>query len=63
MLGVAVTVTMLAVGCGSSESASNKAGGAAAPVTLKMASAYGDLNGLPAVAYFVSQVKDRSARP
>jgi len=55
-----VTVAILAVGCSGGESTSNKAGGAAAPVTLKMANAYGDLNGLPAVAYFVSQVKERS---
>jgi TRAP-type C4-dicarboxylate transport system substrate-binding protein len=51
---------MLAVGCSGGELASNKAGGAAAPVTLKMANAYGDLNSLPGIAYFISQVKERS---
>jgi TRAP-type C4-dicarboxylate transport system substrate-binding protein len=59
-LAVAATVAMLTVGCSGGEPASNKAGGAAAPVTLKMANPYGDLNLLPAVAYFVSQVQDRS---
>jgi TRAP-type C4-dicarboxylate transport system substrate-binding protein len=60
MLGVAVTVAMLAMGCSGGESASNKAGGAAAPVVLQMGNAHGELNGLPAVQYFVSQVKERS---
>jgi TRAP-type C4-dicarboxylate transport system substrate-binding protein len=60
MISVAVAAVILAGGCSGGESASSKAGGAAPPVVLQMGNAYGDLNSLPAVEYFVSQVKGRS---
>ena len=37
-----------------------QAGGAAPPLVLHMVSAFGDLNAVPGVEYFVSQVKERS---
>jgi TRAP-type transport system periplasmic protein len=60
MISVAVAAVMLTGGCSGSESASSKAGGAAPPVVLQMGNAYGDLNGPPAIQYFVSQVEERS---
>ena len=60
MFGVAVTVAMLAVGCSGGESAADKAGGPGEPVVLTMANTYTDLNKLPAVQSFVSQVEVRS---
>lgn len=60
MISIAVAAVVLAGGCSGGESADSKAGGAAPPVVLQMGNAYGDLNGLPAVQYFVSQVKERS---
>ena len=60
MISVAVAAVMLAGGCSGSESASSKAGGTAPPVVLQMGNAYGDLNGPPAIQYFVSQVEERS---
>ena len=59
-ISVAVAAVVLAAGCSTSPSASSKAGGVAPPVVLQMGSAYGDLNGVPAVQYFVSQVEERS---
>jgi TRAP-type C4-dicarboxylate transport system substrate-binding protein len=56
---LAAVAAVLAAGCGSG-AAGDKAGGAGEPVTLRMANPYGDLNDLPAVQYFVSQVKERS---
>jgi hypothetical protein len=60
MISVAVAAVMLTGGCSGGESASSKAGGAAPPVVLQMGNAYGDLNGPPAIQYFVSQVEERS---
>jgi TRAP-type transport system periplasmic protein len=48
----------VAAGCGGG--AGDKAGGAGEPVVLRMANAYGDLNDVPAVQYFVSRVEERS---
>jgi len=56
MISVAVTAVIMSGGCSRGESASSKAGGVGPPVVLQMGNAYGDLNGLPAVQYFVSQV-------
>jgi TRAP-type C4-dicarboxylate transport system substrate-binding protein len=60
MISVAAAAVMLAGGCSGGESPTSKAGGVAPPVVLQMGNAYGDLNSLPAVEYFVSQVKGRS---
>ena len=60
MISVAVAAVIMSGGCSRGESASSKAGGVGPPVVLQMGNAYGDLNGLPAVQYFVSQVKERS---
>jgi TRAP-type C4-dicarboxylate transport system substrate-binding protein len=60
MISGVVVAVILAGGCSGGESASSKAGGVAPPVVLQMGSAYGDLSSLPAVQYFVSQVKERS---
>ena len=58
-IALAVTAAVVAGGCGGG-AAGDKAGGAGEPVVLRMANAYGDLNGVPAVQDFVSQVKARS---
>jgi TRAP-type transport system periplasmic protein len=60
MTGLAVIATIVAGGCSGGEAASGKAGGTAPPVALHMVNAYGDLNVVPGVKYFVSQVKERS---
>ena len=58
-VALATVAAVVAGGC-SGGTAGDKAGGTGEPVTLRMANAYGDLNDLPAVGYFVSQVKERS---
>jgi TRAP-type transport system periplasmic protein len=60
MTGLAVMAAMVAGGCSGGEAASGKAGGLAPPVVLHMGNAHGELNGLPAIQHFVSQVKERS---
>ncbi len=60
---VAVLVTLAAAaaaGCSDGGGAVDKAGGTGEPVTLRMATAYGDLGELPALAYFVEQVEEIS---
>lgn len=60
MINIAVAAVIVAGGCSGGESAGSKAGGAAPPVMLQMGNIYGDLNGSPAIQYFVSQVEERS---
>jgi TRAP-type C4-dicarboxylate transport system substrate-binding protein len=57
---LAVVVAVVAGGCSGGGTAGDKAGGGGEPVVLRMANAYGDLNDVPAVQYFVSQIKERS---
>jgi TRAP-type C4-dicarboxylate transport system substrate-binding protein len=59
-VALAVITAVVAGGCSGGGAAGDKAGGAGEPVVLQMANAYGDLNDLPAVRDFVSQVKQRS---
>jgi TRAP-type C4-dicarboxylate transport system substrate-binding protein len=58
-VALAVIAAVVAGGCGGG-AAGDKAGGSGEPVVLRMANTNGDLNDLPAVQYFVSQVKERS---
>jgi TRAP-type C4-dicarboxylate transport system substrate-binding protein len=58
-VALAVIAALVAGGCGGG-AAGDKAGGAGEPVMLRLANAYGDLNDVPAVQDFVSQVKQRS---
>src|SRR5512132_4673945 len=58
-VALAVIAAALVGGCGGG-AAGDKAGGAGEPVVLRMANAYGDLNGVPAVQDFVSLVEERS---
>jgi TRAP-type transport system periplasmic protein len=58
-VALAVIAAVVAGGCGGG-AAGDKAGGAGEPVVLRMANAYGDLNGVPAVQDFVSLVEERS---
>ena len=60
MTGLAVMAAIVAGGCSGGEPTAGKAGGAAAPLVLHMVSAFGDLNAVPGVEYFVSQVTERS---
>ena len=60
MTGLAVMAAIVAGGCSGGEPTAGKAGGAAPPLVLHMVSAFGDLNAVPGVEYFVSQVKERS---
>jgi len=60
MTGLAVMAASVAGGCSGGEPTAGKAGGAAAPLVLQMVSAFGDLNAVPGVEYFVSQVTERS---
>jgi len=60
-VALAVIAAVVVGGCSGGGAAGDKAGGAGEPVVLRMANAYGDLNNdIPAVQYFVSQVKRRS---
>jgi TRAP-type C4-dicarboxylate transport system substrate-binding protein len=59
-VALAVIAAVVAGGCSRGGAAGDKAGGAGEPVVLRMANAYGDLNDVPAVQDFVSQVKERS---
>jgi TRAP-type C4-dicarboxylate transport system substrate-binding protein len=58
-VALAVIAAVVAGGCGGG-GAGDKAGGAGEPVVLRMANAYGDLDDVPAVQYFVSRVEERS---
>ena len=60
MTGLAVMAAIAAGGCSGGEPTAGKAGGAAPPLVLHMVSAFGDLNAVPGVEYFVSQVTERS---
>ena len=60
MTSLAVMAAIVAGGCSGAEPIAGKAGGAAPPLVLHMVSAFGDLNAVPGVEYFVSQVKERS---
>jgi TRAP-type transport system periplasmic protein len=57
---LAVAVAVVAGGCSGGGGAGDKAGGSGEPVGLRMANAYGDLNGVPAIQDFVSRVEERS---
>src|SRR5215217_1999097 len=59
-VALAVIAAVVAGGCSGGGAAGDKAGGAGEPVVLRMANAYADLNDVPAVQDFVSQVKERS---
>jgi TRAP-type transport system periplasmic protein len=60
----AVTLAVIAVvaagGCSGGGAGGDKAGGAGAPVVLRMANATADLNVVPLIKDFVSQVRERS---
>ncbi len=60
MTSLAVMAAIVAGGCSGGELTGGKAGGPAPPLVLHMVSAFGDLNAVPGVEYFVSQVKERS---
>ena len=60
MAGLTVMAAIVAGGCSGGDAASGKAGGAAPPVALQMVNAYGDLNLVPGVQHFVSQVEELS---
>jgi TRAP-type C4-dicarboxylate transport system substrate-binding protein len=59
-VALAFVAAVMAAGCSGGGATGDKAGGAGEPVVLRMASAYSDLNDVPAVQHFVSQVKERS---
>jgi TRAP-type C4-dicarboxylate transport system substrate-binding protein len=59
-VALAVIAALAAGGCSSDGTGGDKAGGAGEPAVLRMANAYGDLDVVPAVQDFVSQVKARS---
>jgi TRAP-type C4-dicarboxylate transport system substrate-binding protein len=61
-VALAIVAAVVAGGCGGGGGggSGDKAGGSGEPVVLRMASAFGDLNDVPAVQDFVSQVKERS---
>jgi TRAP-type C4-dicarboxylate transport system substrate-binding protein len=59
-VALAVTAALVAGGCSSDGAGGDKAGGAGEPVVLRMANPNGDLNDVPAVQNFVSQVKEHS---
>ena len=58
-VALAVIAAIVVGGCGGG-AAGDKAGGSGEPVVLRMANTNGDLNDLPAVQAFVSQVEERS---
>jgi TRAP-type transport system periplasmic protein len=59
-VALAVIAAVMAGGCSGGGAAGDKAGGAGEPVVLRMANPNGDLNDVPAVQDFVSQVRERS---
>jgi TRAP-type transport system periplasmic protein len=61
-VALAIVAAVVAGGCGGGGGggSGDKAGGSGEPVVLRMANAFGDLNDVPAVQDFVSQVKERS---
>ncbi len=59
-VAIAVIAAVVAGGCSGGGGTDDKAGGSGEPVVLRMANAYGDLDVVPAVQYFVSRIKERS---
>ena len=59
-VALAVIAAVVAGGCSGGGGTDDKAGGSGEPVVLRMANAYGDLDVVPAVQYFVSRIKERS---
>jgi TRAP-type transport system periplasmic protein len=57
---LAVIAAVAAGGCSGGGAGGDKAGGAGAPVVLRMANATADLNVVPLIKDFVSQVRERS---
>ena len=59
-VALAVIATVAAGGCSGGGAGGDKAGGAGAPVVLRMANAAADLDVVPLIKDFVSQVRERS---
>jgi TRAP-type C4-dicarboxylate transport system substrate-binding protein len=59
-VALAVIAAVAAGGCSAGGAGGDKAGGAGAPVVLRMASVAGDLDAVPLIKDFVSQVRERS---
>jgi TRAP-type C4-dicarboxylate transport system substrate-binding protein len=59
-VALAVIAAVAAGGCSAGGAGGDKAGGAGAPVVLRMANATGDLDVVPLIKDFVSQVRERS---
>jgi TRAP-type transport system periplasmic protein len=59
-VALAVVAAVVAGGCSGGGAAGDKAGGAGEPVVLRMANTAGDLENVPLIKDFVSQVKDHS---
>jgi TRAP-type transport system periplasmic protein len=59
-VALAVVAAVVAAGCNGGGAAGDKAGGAGEPVVLRMANTAGDLEVVPLIKDFVSQVRQRS---
>lgn len=59
-VALTAVMTLAPVGCSGGRAGVDKAGGSGEPVVLRMASTYGDLGDLPAVAYFIERVRELS---
>ncbi len=59
-VALAVIAAVIAGGCSGGGGSGDKAGGSGAPVVLRMANSYGDLNNAPVIENFVSRVGERS---
>jgi TRAP-type transport system periplasmic protein len=59
-MALAVLAAVAAGGCSGSGAGGDKAGGSGAPVVLRMANTAGDLDAVPLIRDFVSQVRERS---
>ena len=59
-MALAVLAAVAAGGCSGGGAGGDKAGGTGAPVVLRMANTAGDLDAVPLIGDFVSQVKERS---
>jgi TRAP-type transport system periplasmic protein len=59
-VALAVIAAVVAGGCSGGGGSGDKAGGSGAPVVLRMANSYGDLNNAPVIEHFVSRVGERS---